>query len=128
MELRQIGGIGAPLTQYELSLEDIETAMAVVHAEDEAVDAPASRPAKPRNTNRGSLPKHLPRIEEVIAPGNMTCGCGGERHVIGEDMQDTIACSNVSMIGLRWPTVGPTHAANCTRLHNLALPPSPKMG
>jgi transposase len=54
--------------QFELSLEDIETAMAMVHAEDEALDPPASRSAKPRNTNRGSLPKHLPRIEEVIAP------------------------------------------------------------
>lgn len=76
--------------QFELSLEDIETAMAAVHAEDEAVDAPASRSAKPRNTNRGSLPKHLLRIEEVIAPDNMTCGCGGERHVIGEDMSERL--------------------------------------
>ena len=52
--------------QFELALEDIETAMAAVHAEDDAVDPPASRPTKPRNTNRGSLPKHLLRIEEVI--------------------------------------------------------------
>ena len=36
--------------------------MAVVRAENDAVDPPASRPAKPRNTNRGSLPKHLPRF------------------------------------------------------------------
>lgn len=68
--------------QFELSLEDIETAMAVVHAEDEAVDSPASRPAKPRNTNRGSPPKHQPRIEEEIVPdshprqtlGRRSCG------------------------------------------------------
>ena len=71
--------------QFELSLEDIETAMAVVHAEDEALDPPGSRSAKPRNTNRGSLPKHLARIEEIIAPDSMICGCGAERHVIGED-------------------------------------------
>jgi len=76
--------------QFELSLEDIETSMAMVHAEDEALDPPASRSAKPRNTNRGSLPKHLPRIEEVIAPDNMTCGCGGERHVIGEDTSERL--------------------------------------
>ena len=76
--------------QFELSLEDIETAMAMVHAEDEALDPPASRSAKPRNTNRGSLPKHLPRIEEVIAPDNMTCGCGGERHIIGEDTSERL--------------------------------------
>lgn len=76
--------------QYELSLEDIETAMAVVHAEDEALDPPGSRPAKPRDTNRGSLPKHLPRIEEVIVPDSTICGCGAERHVIGEDTSERL--------------------------------------
>jgi len=61
--------------QFELALEDIETAMAVVHAEDAALDPPTSRATKPRrNTNRGSLPKHLPRIEEVITPDNTICG------------------------------------------------------
>ena len=39
--------------QFELSLEDIETALAVIHADDEALDPPESRPAKPRKTNRG---------------------------------------------------------------------------
>lgn len=76
--------------QFELSLEDIETALAVVHAEDEALDPPASRPAKPRKTNRGSFPEHLPRIEEVIEPEQMTCGCGAERHVIGEDVSERL--------------------------------------
>ena len=66
---------------FELALEDIETAMAVVHAEDAALDPPASRATKPRNTNRGSLPKHLPCIEEVIEPEQTLCGCGAERHV-----------------------------------------------
>lgn len=38
--------------------------MAVIHAEDEA-DAPTGiRIAKPRAINRGSLPKHLPQVEE----------------------------------------------------------------
>ncbi len=35
--------------QFELALEDIDTTMAAVHAEDDAVDPPASRPTKPRN-------------------------------------------------------------------------------
>jgi hypothetical protein len=54
--------------QFELALEDLETAMAVIHAEEDAEDRAAKRPAKPRASNRGSLPKHLPRIEEVIEP------------------------------------------------------------
>ena len=76
--------------QFELALEDIETAMAVVHAEDEAIDSITSRAVKPRNTNRGSLPKHLPRIEEVIEPEQTLCGCGAERHMIGEDKTERL--------------------------------------
>lgn len=71
--------------QYHLALEDIETAMAVVHAEDEAIDPPKSATSKPR-VGRGNLPKHLPRIEEVIAQDDVTCGCGAQRHIIGEDV------------------------------------------
>ena len=75
--------------QYQLALEDIETAMAVVHAEDEAIDPPKGKPAK-RKVNRGSLPKHLERIEEVIEPEDTTCACGAERHVIGEDTSERL--------------------------------------
>ncbi len=61
--------------QYQLAFEDIETAMAVVHAEDEAIDPPKDKPAK-RKTNRGSLPKHLECIEEIIEPDDLACACG----------------------------------------------------
>ncbi|MGB3244957.1 MAG: IS66 family transposase [Sulfitobacter sp.] len=74
--------------QYHLALEDIETAMAVVHAEDEAIDPPKAAASKSR-AGRGVLPKHLPRIEEVIAP-DVTCGCGSERHIIGEDISERL--------------------------------------
>lgn len=76
--------------QYELALEDIETAMAAVHAEDEALDPAASRARKTRKVNRGSLPKHLPRIEEVIEPESVVCGCGGALHCIGEDVSERL--------------------------------------
>ncbi len=46
------------LDQFELALEDIETAIAAIHAEDDALDPFKTHPAKPRNANRGSLPKH----------------------------------------------------------------------
>ncbi len=76
--------------QYELELEDIETAIAQVEAE---IDADARtapvRPAKPRQTNRGSLPKHLERVEVVIEP-ELSCACGTERHVIGEDVSERL--------------------------------------
>jgi len=75
--------------QYELALEDIETAMAAIHAEDEAIDPPKSKSA-PRKSNRGHLPKHLPRVEEIIEPESTACTCGAERHIIGEDTSERL--------------------------------------
>jgi len=75
--------------QYELALEDIETAMAIIHAEDEAIDPARSKPA-PRKSNRGHLPKHLPRVEEIIEPDDIQCGCGALRHIIGEDISERL--------------------------------------
>ena len=73
--------------QYHLALEEIETAMAVVHAEDEATDPPKTVTSKSR-VGRGVLPKHLPHVEQVIEPDDVTCGCGAERHIIGEDASE----------------------------------------
>ena len=64
--------------QFELALEDLEAAMAVIHAEEDAEDRTAKRPAKPRAANRGALPKHLPRVEEVIEPDSLACSCSGK--------------------------------------------------
>ena len=76
--------------QYELALEDIEAAQEAVHAEDETDDRQISGKPRPRNVNRGALPKHLPRIEEVIEPESTICACGCERHVIGEDVSERL--------------------------------------
>ena len=46
--------------QFELALEDLETAIAAIHAEEDAEDRAVKRPSRPRATNRGSLPTHLP--------------------------------------------------------------------
>lgn len=76
--------------QFELALEDLETAMAEIHAEEEAEDRAARRPARPRAANRGALPKHLPRIEEVIEPESLICACGGHLHPIGADVSQRL--------------------------------------
>jgi transposase len=76
--------------QFDLALEDLETAIATIHAEDEA-DVPAgNRITKPRAINRGSLPKHLPRVVEVIEPESLVCACGGCLHRIGEDVSERL--------------------------------------
>jgi transposase len=76
--------------QLELALEDLETTIAAIHAEEDAEDPAAKRPTKPRAANRGSLPKHLPRIEEVIEPASLTCACGSCLHSIGEDVSERL--------------------------------------
>lgn len=53
--------------QFDLALEDLETAIATIHAEDEADTPSGKRISRPRFVNRGSLPKHLPRIDEVMS-------------------------------------------------------------
>lgn len=76
--------------QFELALEDLKTAMAVIHAAEDAEDRAAKRPTKPRAANYGALPKHLPRIEEIIEPDSLTCACGGCLHCIGEDISERL--------------------------------------
>ena len=50
--------------QFELALEEVEAALAVAeHAQEQASKQKAERP---RKTNRGSLPTHLERIEQVV--------------------------------------------------------------
>ncbi|WP_234908562.1 IS66 family transposase, partial [Rhizobium rhizogenes] len=76
--------------QFDLALEDLETAIAAVHAEDEADGPSGKQQAKPRAANRGSLPAHLPRIEEIIEPESLICACGGGLHCIGEDVSERL--------------------------------------
>ena len=76
--------------QFDLALEDLETAMAAIHAEDEAEDRCSQATGQATRANRGSLPKHLPRIEEVIEPESLICACGGCLHCIGEDVSERL--------------------------------------
>jgi transposase len=75
--------------QFELALEEVETALAEAeHARDKASRAPAERP---RKTNRGSLPAHLERIEQVVDIDDEACPCcGGALHQIGEDVAERL--------------------------------------
>lgn len=76
--------------QFDLALKDLETAMVAVHAEDEADSATGKPHPKRRAANRGSLPAHLPRVEEIIEPESLICRCGGGLHCIGEDLSERL--------------------------------------
>ena len=59
--------------QYQLALEDIETAITTVHAQDKAIDPPTAQPRK-RNANRG-------RVAQTLAP------CRRNHHAREHDMR-----------------------------------------
>jgi transposase len=76
--------------QLQLGLEDVETARAIAEIESEAKTGPA-RGDRPRKTNRGSLPAHLERIEQMVDVDSRACPCcGGALHQIGEDVSERL--------------------------------------
>lgn len=76
--------------QLQLGLEDIETALGHARAGREAAMDKA-RTERPRKANRGSLPAHLERIEQLVDVEDKACPCcGGALHQIGEDMSERL--------------------------------------
>ena len=80
--------------QLQLGLEDVETALGQARAAREAVTAKAGGD-RPRKANRGALPAHLERIEQVVdveeVDGIRACPCcGGALHQIGEDVAERL--------------------------------------
>lgn len=81
-----------PVEQLLLGLEEVEQVEAGGLAAEEAAD-PAKLEAcvRKRRANRGSLPAHLPRIEQVIDIPDKTCPCcKGMLHVMGEDHSERL--------------------------------------
>ena len=75
-----------------LGLEEAEQIEAEGLAGEEAAD-PAKRAdrVKKRRANRGSLPAHLPRIEQVADIQDMACPCcRGQLHIMGEDVSERL--------------------------------------
>jgi transposase len=74
--------------QLDLGLEDIEVALTEVEA---ALDSTREPSERPRKTNRGSLPAHLERVEQLVDIDDKACPCcGGALHQIGEDVSERL--------------------------------------
>lgn len=81
-----------PVDQLLLGLEEAEQIEAEGLAREEAAD-PAKRAewARKRRINRGSLPAHLPRLEQVVDIQDKTCPCCRRAlHAIGEDVSQRL--------------------------------------
>ena len=78
--------------QLALVLEELETGSAKAEAEDEKKGEGQKRArAKKRRANRGALPSHLQRIEQIIEPETTLCPCCGKAMpVIGEERSERL--------------------------------------
>ncbi len=76
--------------QLALALEELDAAVSRVGA---GLDASGNKPRAPRarDANRGRLPAHLERVEQVVDVESKACACcGGALHVIGEDVAERL--------------------------------------
>lgn len=81
-----------PVDQLLLGIEEAEQIEAEGFAAEEAADpAERAKRARKRRSNRGSLPAHLPRIEQVVDIQDKTCPCcRGALHAIGDDVSERL--------------------------------------
>ncbi len=81
-----------PADQLLLALEEAEQVEAEGAAAEDAGD-PAKREARARKrrANRGSLPAHLPRSEQIVDVTDKSCPCcRGQLHLMGEDRSERL--------------------------------------
>lgn len=80
--------------QRNLFTEDIEVAEGMLSAAGDAAEKALGSPPKkkaPAKRNKGNLPAHFERVEEVIEPDSTLCPCGcGEMAKIGEDRTERL--------------------------------------
>lgn len=78
--------------ERQLAFEDLEIAAAEAQEAIDRLPAPDGKHRRnPAKRNRGNLPAHLPRIEQVIEPDSMVCTCGCTKLVaIGEDRSERL--------------------------------------
>jgi len=80
--------------QLQLGLEEVEQSLGLAKA-DNAAGSSAAMPSpevrKPAQRNRDALPPHLPRYGVIVDIDDKSCSCcGGQLHVIGEDVSEML--------------------------------------
>jgi transposase len=121
LQRHRFGARSEQLSEDQLSLafEDTEAALARVAAKLES--ALPDREPRRRNGNRGRLPAHLERVEQVIGVESTACACcGGTLHVIGEDVAERLDVLPASFRVLRAMAVAPARRLPCKRRHRRA--------
>ena len=81
-----------PIDQLLLGLEEAEQVEGEGFAAEEIGDlGKREMRAQKRRANRGALPAHLPRIEQIVDVTDKSCPCcRGELHLMGEDRSERL--------------------------------------
>ena len=75
----------------EVDADEAETNVSGAESDQDASPGTGKKKKKKPNRNLGNLPKHLPRVEQVIEPESTECPCGcGQMHKIGEDRTERL--------------------------------------
>jgi transposase len=118
--------------QLGLDLGDLATDVGPPPANDQD---PASTPApspevaparRKAGRNIGFLPKHLPRVEEIIEPAITECPCcAGKLHKIGEDIAEALDAVPAILRVLR--TIRPAYACRACQDAPIQAPARPRL-
>ncbi len=116
----RFGSKSESLDQLQLRLEEEETAAAQVASADVPDGDAEGQKAKPK---RKPLPPELPRIDQVLTPGE-ACTCGGQLRTIAEDVTEELEYVPGRFVVNR--IVRPRMACReCDRIVQSALPSHP---
>jgi transposase len=95
--------------QARLDLGDLEETVVREAAND---DMPSPGRTRRPNRNIGGLPRHLPRVTQIIEPDSTQCACcKGDMHRIGQDVSEAIDI--VPAVLRVIATVRPKYACRC---------------
>ncbi len=81
---------GYNVEQKSLLQETLDSDLAAVAAEIEAMQPAARSAGEKHSPKREKLPEHLPRREILHEPGSTTCRCGCQMKRIGEDVAEKL--------------------------------------
>ncbi len=90
MRRHRFGASSEALDQLQLTLEDEEVARAAEPTEvplDTSQESEVEPKAQPK---RKPLPDHLPRLEDILSPGENCNKCGGTFKTLGEDVTEEL--------------------------------------
>ncbi|MEI9985587.1 MAG: IS66 family transposase zinc-finger binding domain-containing protein [Aliidongia sp.] len=113
--------------QGSLDLGDLATDTTPVANDNGAGDAERrTRRRESAKRNVGALPKHLPRVEEVIEPGVAQCPCcSGALHKVGQDISEVLDVIPAILRVLR--TIRPKYACRACEGAIIQVPAKPRL-